>query len=270
MSAYLDIFDDEAKYLELKKQGSRQRKGCNGLDFGGKPTVLDAMDISVAIWNNNDKYCTRECVQRCWRKADILPPSMTASIEQDVGSRHTDHAIKIEKEDLDDLVKSMSQLCSQTRQFAVVPAALEESFADKGNIECAIREGEAIDSSAMAAWVLAEDDQVVIEVEITEAFENSQLIIEDEESEVEESVSIPREAVVSHMDSDYHLRQVSTYICGSYHDFPDSIISKTETLLAEIRHFRSRQKRSSQKVMTSYFTTPSTATSTTTTTNADL
>ena len=56
------------------------------LAFGGKATILDAMQILNKIRSNDGKYASEDGIRRCWRKADILPVSWNQQINADVGS----------------------------------------------------------------------------------------------------------------------------------------------------------------------------------------
>ena len=54
--------------------------------YGGKPTVLDAMNLLLEVWSDNSKYLTNESIQQCWRKSDILSAMLNADINNSVGS----------------------------------------------------------------------------------------------------------------------------------------------------------------------------------------
>jgi hypothetical protein len=81
----LQIFDEGAFEMAAQQQ-ERQLWGCQGLAYGGKATVLDAMEILNKIWDNDGKYATTDGIMRCWRIADILPISWEADINNQVGS----------------------------------------------------------------------------------------------------------------------------------------------------------------------------------------
>ena len=115
---------------------------------------------------------------------------------------------------------------------------MEGSYADKVDIECALRRDEVIDSSVMAAWACAEDDAAVIEAEDCE-----------DEEEVDDE-----EAAISHAVADPALRLLEAYVMRSNHGFPSDIMSKAQGLLSDIRKFRAKPKQTSQQVMTSFFT----------------
>ena len=52
----LQLFGAEEGYEALKASREIAKPGCNGLRVGGKPTMLDLMDLSIGIWNGNTKY----------------------------------------------------------------------------------------------------------------------------------------------------------------------------------------------------------------------
>ena len=58
-----------------------------GLDYGGKATLLDAMKILQPLWDGDNKYAYSDSSARCWQKADILPASWNADINNNVGSK---------------------------------------------------------------------------------------------------------------------------------------------------------------------------------------
>ena len=61
------------------------RPGCQGIQQGSRANVLDALNLIKAVWDNDEKYATKEGIKRCWRKANILPPKMNADLNNDVG-----------------------------------------------------------------------------------------------------------------------------------------------------------------------------------------
>ena len=57
-----------------------------GLAYGGKPHILDEVEILSNIWNKDGKYARSDGIQRCWSKADTLTDSWNADINNDVCS----------------------------------------------------------------------------------------------------------------------------------------------------------------------------------------
>jgi hypothetical protein len=75
--------------------------------FGGKATVM----LLHGIWSRNDKYAKVDGIKRCWRKADILPPSWNQQINNEVGSASlSDRDKKISDEDCNVLCNLMTKI----------------------------------------------------------------------------------------------------------------------------------------------------------------
>ena len=197
--------------------------------------------------------CHGACVMRCWRKADILPPAMTSEIVNEVGSRKTVKekcVIDNISKDIESLVTAMSQLCNQPRDFKVTPAALENSYADRFDIESGLRQDEMPTVEAMSAWINAEDNPDVLELEVASEFEKIGESTDEEEPVLEEAnEQLPS---ISHADGDYHLRHLLAYTQGN--NFPDYVQDKAESLFADIKKHRSGLgKRSRQQLLATYF-----------------
>ena len=75
LNQLLDLFDEEGGFELATERRKKQKKGCKGLRYGGKATVMDAIKILHGIWSRDDKYAKVDGIKRCWRKADILPIS---------------------------------------------------------------------------------------------------------------------------------------------------------------------------------------------------
>jgi hypothetical protein len=43
-------------------------------------------NLKNEIWNDDGKYVKEDGLKRCWRKANILPPSWDTDINNEVGS----------------------------------------------------------------------------------------------------------------------------------------------------------------------------------------
>jgi hypothetical protein len=69
----LEIFDNEGGYEGAANIRKTVRRGQRGLDYGGKATILDAMNILDSIWKVDGRYAKEDGIRRCWRKAAILP-----------------------------------------------------------------------------------------------------------------------------------------------------------------------------------------------------
>ena len=72
LSRLLSICDDPRLYAAAKHAGNAQRKGCRGINYAGKPHILDAMNILDEIWKAGT-YVSPETIVRCWRKSQCLP-----------------------------------------------------------------------------------------------------------------------------------------------------------------------------------------------------
>jgi hypothetical protein len=79
----LDLYDDCSDFNELVEIRKKIRKGCRGIHYGGKATILDAMCVLNEIWLPTNAraysdvlYSKRSSVLRCWRKANILTPAL--------------------------------------------------------------------------------------------------------------------------------------------------------------------------------------------------
>lgn len=112
----LALFDEPDGFENAEQARKRRRRGCRGLDVGGKATILDAMMLLLQVWTNEEKYATEDAVKRCWRRADILPVSWNAEINNDVGSKTMpDKSKTISKEEyaeeLCDILSKLRVVC---------------------------------------------------------------------------------------------------------------------------------------------------------------
>ena len=71
-----------------------QVRGCVGIEFGWKATLLGCMVILDSLWSEDGKYARESGIKRCWRKADILPKNWECDIENDVGRSSYQHEKK--------------------------------------------------------------------------------------------------------------------------------------------------------------------------------
>ena len=58
LGRYLWLFDIDGGYLWASELRAWHPPGCKGLDYGGKATVLDCMNLLLPIWDNENKYVT--------------------------------------------------------------------------------------------------------------------------------------------------------------------------------------------------------------------
>ena len=52
----LSIFNFEGGYEGASHQHAQQKQGCKGIDYGGKPHLLDCMNMLKSTWHNNETY----------------------------------------------------------------------------------------------------------------------------------------------------------------------------------------------------------------------
>jgi len=95
------------------------------------------MKILHGIWSEDGKYATHDSIQRCWRKAAILPVSWGIEINQDVGSASMMAKDKmISKADCDYLCGLMGKLSMNVKETNMDTGTLAYRLSDiddKGN-----------------------------------------------------------------------------------------------------------------------------------------
>ena len=64
LSIILDIFHEPDGYKNAEVARARRPRGCKGVHYGGKATILDAMSFLLEVWEHDAKYATREAVMR--------------------------------------------------------------------------------------------------------------------------------------------------------------------------------------------------------------
>ena len=174
LSSLLQLFDVENGYEMAAERRKRQAAGCKGLAFGGKATVLDAIDIIHHIWNEDDKYARVDGIKRCWRKADILPLSWVQDINNEVGSASMpDKDKRISKEECDELCRLLKSIQIKTRETgtntATTAYGLADSFASEVEAQNISKENW---EGMVENWIEIEEDGDLIDEEISEVLEN--------------------------------------------------------------------------------------------------
>ena len=154
-------------YLERQKQ----KRGCKGVDFGGKPHLLDAMRILKYIWEDDEgKYARVDEIKRCWRKANILPVSWECDINNDVGRSRVPISMKtLNKDDCDNICDLLEQLSVKAKESGVNVS--REAHGLKGSL---VSDGSftKAEMRAMAEnWINVEDDRNIIDAEVDDAIE---------------------------------------------------------------------------------------------------
>lgn len=62
----LDIFDKEGGFEAAAVSRARQRRGCRGVQHGGKPHILDCMFMLKDVWGGRTgRYVSTESIKRC-------------------------------------------------------------------------------------------------------------------------------------------------------------------------------------------------------------
>jgi hypothetical protein len=59
---HLAIFEMDGGYEAEAKQRMKMKmkRGCKGVDYGGKPRLLDTMKILDSIWSKNNRYARED------------------------------------------------------------------------------------------------------------------------------------------------------------------------------------------------------------------
>jgi len=138
----LEIFDNPGGYEQAAVNRGRQRRGQKGIQYGGKPHILDCMTMIKHIWNGDvgGKYVSTESIRRCWRKADILPITWNMDIENEVGHASTPQCKKVVSEDtcnelcnlMESIVLKADECCIDTT--AAEGSIFRDSFVTDGDI----------------------------------------------------------------------------------------------------------------------------------------
>jgi len=64
LRALLEIFDALGGYEHAAEERKKQKRGCRGVKYGGKPHVLDCMEMLKTVWDG-EKYVSTESISRC-------------------------------------------------------------------------------------------------------------------------------------------------------------------------------------------------------------
>ena len=192
------------------------KRGCRGLAFGGKATVLDTITILNDIWSVDGRYAREDGISRCWRKAKILPGGMRAEIEMEHGS----NSVPAKEKKLTE--EDCHQLCSLMRTLQVKVSA---SSLDCNNTaivfqDSFVSEGEFTNeeySSMATNWIDIEDEEEVVNAVIDDEIETiekeSDLVEDDDDPEPEAMVGIEHEEAVGFLDAEEMIRKLKLS-CG--------------------------------------------------------
>ena len=222
----LALFDVEGGFAAAATARAKQKDGCKGLAYGGKATVLDAIEILNSIWKGDNKYARKDSIQRCWRKAAILPLSWDVEINSNLGSNSlSTRDKKISNEQCVELCSLFEAIRTRVKVAAVHEgdsnhlAVFDNSFAYEPKMS---EENSIIMASQ---WVLSEDMQHVIDVEVDEQLElmDDSIAINNDDvdivgNDVNDDVIVMDDSeieTVTFMQAQEHLRLVQVYIDGA-------------------------------------------------------
>ena len=158
-----------------------------GKDFGGKPHILDCMIMLKSVWDNS---VTKECIQRCWRKADILPISWNADINNEAGSATVPLWDKtISKEACEDLCYLLENIRFRAEIEALNTSTEEGSIFRNSFVT--EKEMEKKDLELMMdTWVDVEDRKDIIDSIVDEELENLDKLEKIEEMYLNENEEV--------------------------------------------------------------------------------
>jgi hypothetical protein len=263
LQTLLAVFDEPGAFRNAQTQRNRRRRGCRGINYGGKATVLDAMNLLQTVWKSETRYATTEAIQRCWRKAGILPIAVQADINNDIGSESVPNFMKqISKEDCNELCDLLMRMVKVTSEnegnISEIPPALNESYVtDRASPLPAQEMTEMISN-----WLTIEDDEVIQLSQFEDAIEklengniNEEMNIADNDEddcgktncsnqnvvwknhfEVEETLT----SVIDFLRSNQYPRQAREHIDQAIHKMRLHRVSKRTTDVSLHRFFASR------------------------------
>jgi len=271
LRAYLDLFDIDGGYEDAKRRRALRKPGCKGLDVGGKATILDAMRIIHSIWSSDSKYAQEDGIQRCWRKAGILPLSWESDINNNVGQASlTAGETQISSELCLELCNLMGELVLKKRQrrgglncndeaVGLQDSFVHEDVSPRDGVASSLDDATIADVQAMAMnWWNIEENEDIIELVLEEAIEE----IDGEEfkstggtimpsSDHSDEDEIPARPLLSYHDALEYIEDLRQYVEAKC---PGSI-GHMEQVERDIRRERilSRQK-NQQPTLYQFFT----------------
>ena len=129
----LSVFGMEWRYQNVARQRAQDPRGCKGLIYGGKATLLDAMMILNDILSADNKYAEENGILRCWRNAGILLAIWNTDINNAVVSDSLASKDKtVSTEDCDFICSIMTALTTKAATVDVNTEAygLQDSFVE--------------------------------------------------------------------------------------------------------------------------------------------
>lgn len=155
----LSIFDADGGFDRAAEQRVSVPRGCKGLAYGGKATILDAMEILLSLWNEDGKYASQDSIQRSWRKADILSATWNADLNNKIGSLSLSAAKKSLPADLCaelcGLMNELSFMARKTNVTGKLAPAFDASFVTEDT-----KTPEELETMA-SNWIDVEDDHLM-------------------------------------------------------------------------------------------------------------
>ena len=196
------------------------------------------MNILKEIWDGKSgKYVSGESIQRCWRKADILPPTWNADINSNVGSASLPkHAKVVSKEVCNELCKLMASIKLKATQHAIdttegaAGAIFQDSSVGKKRLP-------RKDMLGMAeTWINFEDNPTVRDVlvddelDAMEMHDEEQYDSNDDKAPTEPLVEVTRASKYTHMEVSQSLEVVQDWITSR-----NSTNSESSSLLDRLK-----------------------------------
>ncbi len=158
------------------------KQGCEGVDYGGKPHVLDTMEILDSIWSRNNRYAREDGIQRCWRKAEILPEDWQNQLKEQLGSISmiVKDKNKLSKEICDDFCNIMKTISTKATQIDISKEGhgLSGSFVNEDLTQEETEE-------AINNWIEIEDDEDIQNAEMEEEMKRLEQSSKEDEKDVE-------------------------------------------------------------------------------------
>ena len=123
------------------------------------------MKILQPLWDGDNKYVYSDSIARCWWKADILPASWNADINNNVGSKLLSNNIKrISSVQCNELCSLFERIQFKVSAHDSGDSKMLSTFTDLFAYETPMNSSDLQDMAL--AWNNAEDDPDVIDAEI--------------------------------------------------------------------------------------------------------
>ena len=234
LKGLLNVFDAPGGFVEANVLRQGQRAGCRGVEYGGKPHILDAMLMVDEIWRGQTgKYISDESIKRCWSKASILPAVWESDINNDVGSASSSNKSKTicdeECVQLCDLMMNLKVHANETGVGTDIDngVVFNNSFITEGEFS----KGEM--HAMVRNWVDIEDNQEMIDCIVDDELdivERGEEFIESDDEEggmVEQPVSSSPVQKVSYLEATDAMSTLDSYIstCASAPEISKSLRS---------------------------------------------